>query len=151
MKQLVAVLAGLMCFGAGVRETDKPIRLIRAKVTAYCPCEKCCGEWAKLGPDRKVRCGHRASEENGVAADPTLLPYGTVLEIPGVGRRTVDDGGGKMRKSAKEGITHIDVRVVVRDPNGTVNLKDSHAQAKKWGVQWLDVKVLPKTERRSVE
>ncbi len=105
-------------------------RVIRMKVTAYCPCEECCGEWAQYGPNRLLRFGHKACEPIGVAADPELLDYGTVLEIPGAGTREVDDTGGVMRQDAKQGIYHIDVRMA------------THKQAKNWGVQWLDVAVL---------
>lgn len=109
-------------------QTNKTIEVktIRMKVTAYCPCKKCCGEYA----DEKTATGHNAKKTLGIAADPTLLPYGTKLKIPGIGIRIVDDTGGAMRKSAKEGIYHIDVRF------------HNHEKAKKFGVHWLDVKVL---------
>jgi len=96
------------------------------KVTAYCPCPKCCGKYA----DGKTSIGHNARTTLGVAADPKLIPYKTLLVIPGIGTREVDDTGGAMRKSAKEGIYHIDVRF------------HNHEEAKKFGVQWLNVEIL---------
>jgi cystine transport system substrate-binding protein len=66
---------------------------------------------------------------DGVAADPRLLPYGTIVDIPGVGRRVVDDTGGGMRRSARRGILHLDVRF------STVS------EAREWGERWLMVKV----------
>lgn len=96
------------------------------KVTAYCPCEKCCGEDA----DGVTSTGKNARVTFGVAADPKVIPYGTKLLIPGVGIRKVDDTGGDMRKSARQGIYHIDVRF------------HSHEEALRFGVQWLKVKIL---------
>ena len=99
---------------------------ILMKVTAYCPCEKCCGEYA----DGKTSTNRNAWKTFGIAADPKIIPYGTVLLIPGVGERIVDDTGGAMRQSARKGIYHIDVRF------------HDHQEAKKFGVQWLKVRVL---------
>ena len=115
-------------------ETKKPgptphqiqVQTVKMKVTAYCPCEKCCGKFA----DGFTSIGHDAWKTLGVAADPKLLPYGTKLNIPGVGIRTTDDTGGAMRQSTKKGICHIDVRF------------HSHAEAKQWGVKWLEVKII---------
>src|SRR3989344_5846925 len=109
--------------------TSRPAvgQVVRMKVTAYCPCEKCCGKWAKYA---KTACGDDARICDGVAADFKLLPKRTLLEIPGAGVKEVDDTGGAMRKSAKKGIYHIDIRF------------PTHRDALKWGVQWLDVKVL---------
>lgn len=98
----------------------------RMKVTAYCPCEKCCGKYA----DGKTSIGRNAKETLGVAADPNVLPYGTKLRIPEVGTREVDDTGGAMRQSTKQGICHIDVRF------------HNHEEAKNFGVQWLNVEIL---------
>lgn len=102
-------------------------QVIRAKVTAYCVCEICCEKWSKYA---KTATGDDAKIYDGVAADPKLLPYRTRLEIPGIGIKEVDDTGGGMRKSAREGVTHIDVRM------------PSHSQARRWGVKFLEVKVL---------
>jgi len=104
-------------------------RIIKMKVTAYCPCKKCCGIYA----DGKTSTNRDAWNSLGVAADPKLLPYGTKLKIPGVGIREVDDTGGAMRRSAEKGIYHIDVRF------------HDHEEAKKFGVKWLDVTVLNPT------
>lgn len=105
--------------------TLEPRNIQRMKVTAYCPCNKCCGQYA----DGKTSTGKDAWKP-GVAADPKLLPYGTKLNIPGVGILPVDDTGGAMRQSAKKGICHIDVRF------------PDHREALNFGVKWLDVEVL---------
>ena len=66
------------------------VYLGRCKVMAYCACEICCGKWAKNRPDGIV---YGASGEELVAgvscASP--LPFGTVLEIEGVGTYIVQD------------------------------------------------------------
>lgn len=57
------------------------------EVTAYCACEKCCGKWSKY---QKTASG--ATPKEGVTcAAPRRLPFGTVLQIQGVGRRVVQD------------------------------------------------------------
>lgn len=103
-----------------------PVMTYRMKTTAYCPCAVCCEKWAGGG---KTSTGKDASLP-GVAADPKVMLYGTVLDIPGVGVRVVDDTGGAMRQSAKRQIAHIDIRM------------SSHEEALAWGVRWLDVGIL---------
>lgn len=105
---------------------QEKLKVIRMLVTAYCPCEKCCGKFA----DGFTSTGKNAWETDGVAADLKLLPKNTKLVIPGVGIRVVDDTGGAMRQSAKKGIYHIDVRF------------HSHKEALQFGKQKLDVVVL---------
>jgi len=104
-------------------------RSIRMKVTAYCLCKVCCGKWAAQ-KIRRTATGDDAKIYDGVAADPKFLSYRIRLNIPGIGVKEVDDTGGGMRQSAKQGIYHIDVRM------------PSHQEARKWGVRWLDVEVL---------
>ena len=54
-------------------------------ITAYCSCIKCCGK-----DDGITASGIKATEGRTVAAD---LPFGTVLEIEGIGSRVVEDRG----------------------------------------------------------
>lgn len=109
-------------------EVAKPAtQIVKMKVTAYCLCSECCGKWSG---GNKTSTGDKATVYDGVAADPKLLPYRTQLNIPGIGIKEVDDTGGGMRQSAKQGIYHIDVRM------------PSHSEARKWGVRWLEVEVL---------
>lgn len=74
-------------------EPVEPVNLVylgEFRVTAYCSCEICCGQWAENRPDGIV---YGASGEELVAgvscASP--LPFGTVLEIEGVGTYIVQD------------------------------------------------------------
>lgn len=88
------------------------------RVTAYCPCGVCCGRWAGNG---KTASGSSALL-SGIAADP-MLPYWTVLDVPGYGEAMVDDRGGKIRGNK------LDVRL------------QSHKLARSWGAKYLAVKV----------
>ena len=56
-------------------------RTIRMEVTAYCPCVKCCGPNAH----GVTASGKLISHNDGkfVAADTSVLPFGTKLVIPG--------------------------------------------------------------------
>lgn len=84
---------------------------------AYCPCEKCCGQWSG-GP---TASGVLPEEGRTVAADWDVLPAGTEIYIDGVGWRTVEDTGSGI--------------------NGhTLDLyMDSHQDALEWGVQEVEV------------
>lgn len=65
-----------------------------------------------------------------VAADPAVLPIGTIVYVEGIGERMVHDVGGKVRGR------HIDVFV------------SSCRDAEEFGVQALMVTVLHVPERR---
>lgn len=126
------ILIGLSIIFINIKQTSaKKITLEpkfkRMLVTAYCPCEKCCGQYAAYGKTSK---GRDAWKTFGVAADPKVLPYGKKLRIPGIGIREVDDTGGAMRQSTKKGICHIDTRF------------HNHQEALNFGRQWLNVEIL---------
>lgn len=70
------------------------------KLTAYCSCEKCCGKWGENRPvdengDEIVfgASGERLVEGVSVAVDPSVIPYGSVLEIDGCKYKAQDCGG----------------------------------------------------------
>lgn len=69
----------------GEGETKKDIYVI----TAYCPCERCCGK-----ADGITASGVVATEGITVAADTIKLPFGTNIYIDGIGERIVQDRGG---------------------------------------------------------
>lgn len=54
-------------------EEPEPVSLGEFKITHYCPCEKCCGEWA----DGITATGTKATQGRTIAVDPDVIPYGT--------------------------------------------------------------------------
>lgn len=67
--------------------------------TAYCPCEKCCGSYARNRPGGIVytASGEVATAGVTIAADWTIYPPGTVVEIEGMGTYIVHDKGGAIK------------------------------------------------------
>ena len=56
-------------------------------VTAYCSCEKCCGKWSKYN-----KTANGQTPKQGVTcAASRKIPFGTRLNIQGVGVRIVQD------------------------------------------------------------
>ena len=84
--------------------------LQRVIVTGYCSCPKCCG--AKAGG--LTATGTKA-QLGTIAADPSIFPFGTQLNVPGYGEGVVEDTGSRVKGF------HIDVWF------------PTHAQAKAWG------------------
>ena len=73
-------------------QTEEWISLGEFEITAYCPCETCCGSYA----DGITASGHIAQEGITVAADTSVLPYGTEIMIDGE-EYTVQDCGGAIK------------------------------------------------------
>lgn len=59
--------------------------------TAYCSCAKCCGK-----SDGITASGEKATEGVTIAADTSVLPFGTQVEIDGHAY-TVQDRGGAVK------------------------------------------------------
>jgi 3D (Asp-Asp-Asp) domain-containing protein len=97
-------------------------RTVRMKVTAYCPCAKCCGKHS----DGVTASGHEIVEGDiFVAADKRYM-FETKMIVPGYNDSKpveVLDRGGAIRGD------RLDV------------FFNSHEQARRWGVQYLSVKV----------
>lgn len=106
------------------KEWYRPARVIRMRVTAYSPDERSCGKFA----DGITASGRPVTANGGrlVAADTRLLPFGTMVSVPGY-------GGGRP--------------VPVLDRGGAIKgrrldvLYATHERAMQWGVRWLDVTV----------
>lgn len=81
-------------------------------VTAYCPCEKCCGAYA----NGYTATGEKATQGVTVAADPDVLPMGTEIELDGH-TYTVQDTGGAINGN------RLDLYF------------DNHEDAMQWGVR----------------
>lgn len=79
-----------------------------ATLTAYDPSRRSCGKFA----DGLTSTGEDAWEMDGVAVDPEVIPYGTIIYIPGIGYRVADDTGAAMQNSWDHHRTvHIDIRM----------------------------------------
>lgn len=96
-------------------EEPKNTHLGEFKLTAYCPCERCSGNWGNM-----TATGTKATAGRTVAVDPKKIPYGTELIINGNTYIAEDCGG------AIEG-NKIDIYF------------DSHKEALNFGVQYAEV------------
>lgn len=70
------------------------------RLTAYCSCEQCCGIWAKNRPldenGNEIVYGASGAvlvAGKSVAVDPSVIPYGSEIEIGGEKYRADDCGG----------------------------------------------------------
>lgn len=90
-------------------------------VSAYCPCKLCCGKYS----DGKTATGTDASTK-GVAVDPDMIPYGTMIFIPEYGYTEADDCGSAIKGNK------LDVRF------------PTHQEARNWGVRILKVRIYKK-------
>ena len=110
MKTLILFLVlTLTAFGIDAPKGYVFWKRVRAKVTGYCPCVRCCGKYA----DGKTATGSNAWKPNGCAVDKRAIPYGTMVWIPGYGFRIADDTGSAMRRSwRRRRKFHVDVRTV---------------------------------------
>ena len=88
-----------------------------ANVSAYCPCEKCCGKFS----DGITASGHCIKKGDKFVAAP--LPFGTIVDVPGYGKVPVLDRGGSIQGNK------IDVFFA------------SHQDALNWGRQYLTVTI----------
>lgn len=116
-----------------IEETSEPqpttelVSLGEFKVTAYCHCEQCCGSWAKDRPvdaDGKpiviTASGEIAVQGVTIAADTSVLPFGTKVIMDGH-EYTVQDRGGAIKGNK------IDVYF------------ESHQEALEFGVQYKEL------------
>jgi 3D (Asp-Asp-Asp) domain-containing protein len=95
---------------------------VRMRVTAYCACRRCCGKFA----DGITACGHKIRRGDAFAAADRKYSFGTEMIVAGYNNGKpikVLDRGGAIRGNK------LDV------------FFNSHKQARKWGVKYIDVKV----------
>ncbi len=97
------------------------------RITAYCHCEKCCGNWAKNRPTDEdgsllvyTASGELAVEGVTIAADTSILPFGTEVIIDG-NKYIVQDRGGAIKGN------RIDIYF------------ESHQEALNFGVQYKEI------------
>jgi 3D (Asp-Asp-Asp) domain-containing protein len=95
------------------------------KVTAYCSCKICCGKSDGItASGKKAKYGYVACN---------WLPFGTVVEIEGMGEFIVMDRGAQSLFGSKDNhIKHLDIWF----PN--------HFQARWFGLQWKEVTIKEK-------
>lgn len=76
-------------------QVAKPASLGEFKLTAYCPCEICCGKWANNRPDGIVygAIGEELKEGYSIAVDPNVIPYRAEVIINGKAYKAQDCGG----------------------------------------------------------
>lgn len=103
----------------------EPVLLGSFRVTAYCSCEKCCGEWAKNRPNGIVYGAAGVELKAGVSC-ASLLPLGTVVEVEGLGEYIVQDRPAQWVID-KYGENQIDIYF------------DSHEAASAFGLKQLNV------------
>jgi len=70
-------------------EPPELISLGEFKLTHYCPCPICCGEWA----DGITYTGTKATEGRTIAVDPDVVPLGSTVVIDGQEYIAEDIGG----------------------------------------------------------
>ena len=97
-------------------------KTLKMRVTAYCPCEQCCGEWA----DGVTANGHTISQGDRFVAADRRFAFGTQLVIPGY-------NNSKTVKVFDRGGAIYDNRLDV--------FFNTHQEALEWGVQHLEVKI----------
>ena len=108
-----------------VVENDERWHVVRMRVTAYCPCAKCCGKHS----DGITACNHRIRPGDVFVAADKSFRFHTDMIIPGYnGNQPVEvlDRGRLIKGN----------RLDVFFP--------SHSVAKKWGTRYLDVLVREK-------
>jgi 3D (Asp-Asp-Asp) domain-containing protein len=100
-------------------------RIVRMKVTGYCPCPKCCGHYS----DGITASGHKIQPGDTFVASDKRYSFGTEMIIEGYndGKPVkVLDRGGAIKGNKLDAFFH------------------THQQALEWGVRYIDVKVRDK-------
>jgi len=95
---------------------------VQMRVTAYCPCPKCCGKYS----DGKTACGHKIRPGDAFAAADKRYSFDTEMIIAGYQNGQpvkVLDRGGAIRGNRLDVFFH------------------SHEEALEWGVKHLNVKI----------
>lgn len=103
----------------------EPVLLGSFRITAYCSCEKCCGEWAKNRPNGIVY-GAAGVELKADVSCASPLPLGTVVEVEGLGEYIVQDRPAQWVID-KYGENQIDIYF------------DNHEAASAFGLKQLNV------------
>lgn len=100
------------------KELASKVYLGNYRLTAYCPCEKCCGVNTGM-----TASGTRATAGRTIGVNPEDIPYGTIVII-GDKKYVAEDTGGAI------GHKHIDI------------FFNTHEEALAFGVHHEDVYIL---------
>jgi len=95
---------------------------VQMRVTAYCPCQKCCGKYS----DGQTASGYKIRPGDAFVAADKKYSFGTEMIIAGYNKQLpvkVLDRGGAIRGNRLDVFFH------------------SHQEALNWGVKYLNVKV----------
>lgn len=103
---------------AATAEADAALQ--RVVVTGYCSCQECCGANAS-----GVTASGKKAQLGTIAADTSVFPFGTQLNVPGYGEGVVEDTGSNVKGF------HIDLWF------------PTHAEAKAWGTREMFVAMPP--------
>lgn len=107
-----------------VKTVTKKQSLGKFKITYYCPCKKCSGNWGKQTSTGKI-----AKEGRTIAVDKRVIPYGTKVKI-GKTIYTAEDCGSAIKGK------RIDI------------FMESHKKCVKNGVKYKKVYIIKKVKRR---
>lgn len=80
-----------------IKEPIKMTKIGDFKLTAYCPCTKCCGKWGGSPIGKTTSIGVGAYEGISFAVDPNKIPYGSKIYIENVGVGIAVDCGGAIK------------------------------------------------------
>lgn len=97
-------------------------RTVRMRVTAYCPCRRCCGRYS----DKRTASGHKIRRGDTFVAADRRYSFGTEMIVPGYNNSRL--------------VKVLDRGRVIRGNRLDVFF-NSHRKARKWGVKYLPVKV----------
>ncbi len=109
--------------GNGRKKYDAGWRTVRMRVSAYCPCRKCCGKHS----DGVTASAHRIRRGDMFVAADNKYDFKTRFVIPGYNESKpveVLDRGGAIRGNRLDVFFH------------------SHKEAMEWGLKYMDVKFM---------
>lgn len=125
LRMIGSILLSILCCPESYCDGAVEVCVGLTKVTAYCPCEKCCGRFA----DGITANGHKIKPGDRFVAAPKKVPFWTMLVVPGYNDGEpvpVLDRGGAIKEGCIDVFFH------------------THEEALEWGVKWLRVRQVKK-------
>jgi 3D (Asp-Asp-Asp) domain-containing protein len=106
----------------------------RFRISAYCPGPCCCGRFA----DGRTADNHviTAADYGRICAAPKSYPFGTIINIPGIGRVVTRDRGGSIKAAGDKVAGNV-----LEYDRLDILFKD-HRAALNWGVKYLNCEVI---------